>query len=51
MLLLHNKHQQQYNPIASLETVSAGKALEMSELQAHYCMTPEQLNEPGSCAM
>jgi len=36
MLLLRNKDQQQNNPLA---TSSAGKGGNISELQAHHCMT------------
>jgi len=42
MLLLRNKDQQQNNRSQVLQPASANKGEDMSELQAHYCMTLEQ---------
>jgi len=42
MLLLRNKDQQQNNSFASFSVAFAGKRVDMSELQCHYCMTPKQ---------
>jgi len=39
MLLLRNEDQQENNPLATFATASAGKGGDMSELQAHHCMT------------
>jgi len=42
MLLIRNKDQQQNNPLASFATRCEGKGADMSEMQVHHSMTPEQ---------
>jgi len=42
MLLLRNNDEQHNNPIAISQTASAGKWVDMSELQVHHSMIPEQ---------
>jgi len=43
MLLLPNKEQQWNNALASFVTFeSADERVDLSELQAHHCIMPEQ---------
>jgi len=43
MLLLCNKEQQKSNALKSFVTFeSADEEVDMSELQTHHCITPEQ---------